>query len=222
MSATTYDLGTVLMVPKGDWSSSVSYERLNLVRHNGAAWLCVVAAGQTSLNQEPSSNSADWEILVQDESSVTSVNGQRGDVTIDESDYVHKSGTETITGNKTFSGTVTAPTPDEDDESTKVATTEWVKNTTLTNAVGSGANLFDVKWSDHRLNDMSWLRSDTFSWHNGDVYSAAYQELLSEYTNRSDQTVYKAFAKANYTAVGSAIREWRGIVEGFWNNTDYI
>ena len=223
MSVTTYDLGTVLMVPKGDWSASVSYERLNLVRHNGTAWLCVVAAGQTSLNHEPSANSADWEILVQDQSSVTSVNGQRGDVVIDESGLVHKAGTETITGDKTFSGTVTAVTPSADDESDKVATTEWVKNTTLTNAVGGGGNnLFDVKWSDHRLNDMSWLRSDTFSWHNGDVYSAAYQELLSEYTNRTDQTVYKAFVKSNYTAVGSNIKEWRGIVQGFKSNTDYI
>ena len=45
------------------------------------------------------------------------------------------------------------------------------------------ANLLDFKWSDHLLNDMSWLRADTFSWQSGTTYSLAYNELLSEYNN---------------------------------------
>lgn len=38
-------------------------------------------------------------------------------------------------------------------------------------------NLLDFKWSDHKINDMSWLRADTFSWQSGDVYSEVYNEL---------------------------------------------
>ena len=44
-------------------------------------------------------------------------------------------------------------------------------------------SLFDFKRSDHLLNNLSWLRADTFSWQDGNVYHSAYNELLSEYTN---------------------------------------
>lgn len=40
--------------------------------------------------------------------------------------------------------------------------------------------LLDFKWADHLLNDMSWLRADTFSWQSGDVYVAAYNHLLDD------------------------------------------
>ncbi len=36
-------------------------------------------------------------------------------------------------------------------------------------------------WSDHLLNDVSWLRADTFSWQSGDVYVAAYNHLVADY-----------------------------------------
>ena len=41
-------------------------------------------------------------------------------------------------------------------------------------------NLFDFKFSDYLLNDESWLRSDTFSWHSGEVYENAYNHLLDD------------------------------------------
>ncbi len=44
----------------------------------------------------------------------------------------------------------------------------------------SSNNLLDFKWSDHLLNDESWLRSDTFSWHSGEVYQNAYDHLLDD------------------------------------------
>lgn len=47
----------------------------------------------------------------------------------------------------------------------------------------SGVNLFDFKWADHRLDDMSWLRADTFSWHSGDVYVVAYEHLAADLEN---------------------------------------
>lgn len=53
---------------------------------------------------------------------------------------------------------------------------------------GSSNNILDFKWSDHLLNDMSWLRADTFSWQDGTTYSSAYNELLSEYNNSASTT----------------------------------
>ena len=59
-------------------------------------------------------------------------------------------------------------------------------------SAGSGSgpsnNILDFKWSDHLLNDMSWLRADTFSWQSGNTYSLAYNELLSEYNNSTSVT----------------------------------
>lgn len=42
-------------------------------------------------------------------------------------------------------------------------------------------NLFDFKWTDHKLNDISWLNADTFSWQSGDVYVAAYNHLVEDF-----------------------------------------
>ena len=53
----------------------------------------------------------------------------------------------------------------------------------------SGVNLFDFKWADHRLDDMSWLRADTFSWHSGDVYVAAYEHLAADMENLQKHSV---------------------------------
>ena len=41
-------------------------------------------------------------------------------------------------------------------------------------------DLFDFKWADHILNDVSWLRADTFSWQRGAVYEAAYNHLVAD------------------------------------------
>lgn len=44
-------------------------------------------------------------------------------------------------------------------------------------------NIFESKWSDHILNDIQWLRGDTFSWQSGEVYETAYQHLVDDYNN---------------------------------------
>lgn len=49
-------------------------------------------------------------------------------------------------------------------------------------------SLLDFKWTDHILNEMSWLRADTFSWQSGDVYTSVYNLLLAEYQNGTDFT----------------------------------
>lgn len=55
---------------------------------------------------------------------------------------------------------------------------------------GGGASLpiLMSMWSDHVINDISWLRADTFSWHSGDVYVAAYNHLLADYEGGREQT----------------------------------
>lgn len=100
--ASQIDLGAVVPIGKGDWNSSTTYERTNIVRHNSTAWMCKVA---TSTGVEPTESSSDWYLLVKDTSSVTSVNGMIGDVNIN-----------SISEN-----------PNIDDNSLKIASTSWVK-----------------------------------------------------------------------------------------------
>lgn len=42
-------------------------------------------------------------------------------------------------------------------------------------------DLFDVKWSDHIINNESWMCADDFNWIDGSVFSAAWNELKSEW-----------------------------------------
>lgn len=100
--ATQIDLGAVVPIGKGDWNSTTTYERTNIVRHNSTAWICKVA---TSTGVEPIESSSDWYLLVKDTSSVTSVNGMRGDVNI----------------------TSILENPSTTDNSLKIASTSWVK-----------------------------------------------------------------------------------------------
>lgn len=48
--------------------------------------------------------------------------------------------------------------------------------------------LLDFKWADHLLNDMSWLRADTFSWQSGDVYVSAYNHLVADFEGTTAET----------------------------------
>lgn len=57
-------------------------------------------------------------------------------------------------------------------------------NKILASSTTNGFSLFDCKWADHILNNISWLRADTFSWQSGDVYVAAYEHLLYDFDNR--------------------------------------
>lgn len=49
-------------------------------------------------------------------------------------------------------------------------------------------NLFDFKWTDHKLDDMSWLNADTFSWQSGYVYVAAYNHLVEDFDGITAET----------------------------------
>ena len=92
-----------------------------------------------------------------------------------------------VNGVTRFIGKVYAPTPEAGDNSTQVATTAFV----MENAGASDYHptLFDFKYSDKLINDIQWLRSDTFSWQDGSVYVAAYNKLVEEYNDASGTTV---------------------------------
>lgn len=47
-------------------------------------------------------------------------------------------------------------------------------------------DLFDYKTTDYLLKNPSWLRADTFSWHNGDIYIPAYNQLVREANDFTD------------------------------------
>ena len=107
-----------------------------------------------------------------------------------------------------FSGVPTAPTAQEGTNTTQIATTAFVKAAVdnidalpdqtdmsgkylATDGVNAfwkspaGLPLLSFIWSDHLLNDASFLRADTFSWQNGNVYKSAYQHLVEDVDGKS-------------------------------------
>lgn len=54
--------------------------------------------------------------------------------------------------------------------------------------IRKSTGLFDVKWSDHLLDDTGWLRADNFSWNSGVTYSAAYDHLVADIAGKTLQS----------------------------------
>ena len=59
------------------------------------------------------------------------------------------------------------------------------ENKVIAGHINYHPDLFDHKWADHLLNNVSWLRADTFSWQDGSVYEAAYDHLEADITGKS-------------------------------------
>jgi len=141
-------------------------------------------------------------------------------------DAVHIYGTETIQGDKTFAGastfnnglTVTGVINGnalKDGEGNNIVQT-YATKTELNQK--SSWSLFDFKWTDYTLNDMSWLRSDTFSWHDGEVYSHAYNHLTADLTSATAETVFYDYN--NCKPIGTLVNN-NGVISNF-NNTNYL
>lgn len=71
---------------------------------------------------------------------------------------------------------------------------------------------------DYELNDISWLRSDTFSWHSGDIYSEVYNHLLSDMS--SGYKEIENYASSNVVLVGNVFDN-DGVLSGFYGKTSY-
>lgn len=76
---------------------------------------------------------------------------------------------------------------------------ESLQNNNLNNAITdedywtikpftSSLVLFTPQWFDYEIEDVSWLRADTFSWQDGNVYSEAYNHLVADYNGGTSQT----------------------------------
>lgn len=50
---------------------------------------------------------------------------------------------------------------------------------------GKSLPMFTSIWTDHIYNDASYLRADTFSWQNADIYVTGYEILENEYNNEN-------------------------------------
>lgn len=59
----------------------------------------------------------------------------------------------------------------------------WIKK-----QMGSTQPLLTYMWSDHQLDDVYWLRGDTFSWQSGSIYETAYQHLVDDIDGVTPQT----------------------------------
>lgn len=72
--------------------------------------------------------------------------------------------------------------------SLKLGTTTIAGLSKETTYISNAHQLLDFKWSDHLLNDISWLRADTFSWQSGTTYSEAYNHLVSDISGITSET----------------------------------
>lgn len=61
---TTKDLGIVRLVPKGDWSATVNYQYLNIVRYNGASYIATSAS--IGIAPDSLNGSTYWQLISQD------------------------------------------------------------------------------------------------------------------------------------------------------------
>ncbi|MBO7715662.1 MAG: hypothetical protein J6S85_19020 [Methanobrevibacter sp.] len=104
--------------------------------------------------------------------------------------------------NAALTGVSTAPTPTNDSPNNQIVNKEYVDN--KTSEQGYHPDLFDVKWADHELDDIQWLRADTFSWQSRDSYREAYEHLCNDMYNRvgwiNGET--EIYTKKRYPKVG--------------------
>jgi len=90
-------------------------------------------------------------------------------------------------------------------------------------AAGTHFKLFHHDWFDYELDDMAWLRADTFSWQDGTVYSDAYNHLVDDATNGTSETETIAGHTITYTLAedGHKIVQAANVseVEGLYSDT---
>ena len=70
-------LGNVALVPRGDWSKDISYDRLNVVLYKGSSYVAL----QDNKNKEPNGSDGYWHILAEHGASaydVAVINGYTG------------------------------------------------------------------------------------------------------------------------------------------------
>ena len=65
-------IGKIVLIGKGDYNSSTTYNHLDWVRHNNCAWVCT---DDSVTGVEPTSSATEWQLLVQDGAVSTTLGG---------------------------------------------------------------------------------------------------------------------------------------------------
>lgn len=94
----------------GEWNASTTYYKGGLVKTISGTDVKIYSSLVDNNTNNQTTDTTKWSVII--------------DTT---NPFVHIAGTETITGNKDFTGTVTATTQPDTDSSTKLATTEFVQ-----------------------------------------------------------------------------------------------
>lgn len=76
--------------------------------------------------------------------------------------------------------------------------------------------LLSSMWSDHLLNDTSWLRADTFTWQDGTVYKSVYDELEAQYNDEASIDEFELIKSVeSFTRIGNPIIDYNDIASNF-------
>lgn len=74
----------------------------------------------------------------------------------------------------------------------------YAEQAAVSAATASPPPLFSFDWYDHELNDLRFLRADTFSWQDGNVYSNAYNHLVDDIDGKTATTETVAGTTVTY------------------------
>jgi len=113
-------------------------------------------------------------------------------------------------------------------------TTITVDENGVITATGGGSSadsyqppLLSYTWSDHKFNDIQWLRADTFSWQNGNLYEGVYNKLTEEYNGHTPEVFVQTKIDGNgviggpYFAAETSSQYDSGLYKAFdLTNTD--
>ena len=86
----------------------------------------------------------------------------------------------------------------------------------------AGMPLFYHTFQDHLLNNSSWLRSDTFSWQSGAVYTSAYQHLVDDLEFVDTSEIFYRDRGYSYTAVRSPSNDVSGLYAWYDSRNDAL
>ena len=181
-------------IPEYD-SSTQYFANCSFCQINGVVYLCI----QDALNKLPTTEPTYWKEIdfskfaPKDSPSFTGNPTAPTQLNTDNSTKIATTAfVKNVLGgyapidSPTFTGTPTAPTPAVGDNSTKIATTHFVFNA----MTGASINmpLFHHFWSDYEVNDVNFLRADTFSWQDGTAYEGPYNHLVADIAGKTIQT----------------------------------
>lgn len=114
---TTYEQAYIMQEGLPEWAATVTYYKGSLVKEVTTTGFRIYNSLIDNNANNVLSNTSAWKKVMDSD-----------DLYAFDSTVVHKAGSETITGTKTFSSSPIIPTPDTDDNSTKAASTAYVIN----------------------------------------------------------------------------------------------